>query len=475
MPKKQRVKGCFQCSVRRIDCDLGQPECAKCRRKGIECSGLARIRFAPGLASRGKLKNSSVPIIGSSSSSNSISRVQAATTQADEVDHDVELVPRTTAPIMTGEYELTPFEDAATFINEVMNVGRRQQASVTLQPWIPPVPHQARGLYSHFSQAVAPAMVVIDGLGNGYRNIILSMACNDDLLGKAVGVVAAQHLGLSQPEAREAARQGRTAVIEKLRRDATVAGPNAAQLVFTPSTWATLLILLVGETVTGGSEFEHLFRMLVAAAQNCDLSNVPPLLRDFLLKQTHMFEIIARPQLSTREGIDIISRSLDSHLDWVTSEIRGCETEGSRALAITEQAFREASELYLSRATTGHQQEQQQPSGHSSNTGPVATSAPAASDSVARLRALVSSLDPAAEGAHALVWPCFVAAAESTELGDRQFFTRRLGQIYAVTKFENVQMAAASLPLIWAMQDSAVKAGVGSSSWITMLGSILIM
>lgn len=130
-------------------------------------------------------------------------------------------------------------------------------------------------------------MVVIDGVGNGYRNVILSMACNDDLLGRAVGVVAAQHLGLTQPGARDAARRGRTAVIEKLRRDAAVA-TNAPQLVFTPSTWATLLILLVGETVTGGEEFEQLFRMLVAAAQNCDLSTVPPMLRDFLLKQTHM-------------------------------------------------------------------------------------------------------------------------------------------------------------------------------------------
>lgn len=84
----------------------------------------------------------------------------------------------------------------------------------------------------------------------------------------------------------------------------------------------------------------------------------------------------------------------------------------------------------------------------------------------------MSSLDPAAEGAHALVWPCFVAGAESQTAEDRQFFTTRLAQTYAITKFRNVQIARESLPLIWAMQDNAAVAGDESSSWVTRLGQL---
>lgn len=327
MPPKKRVKGCFQCSVRRIDCDLAQPECVKCRRKGIECSGLARIRFAPGLASRGKLKGASVPVV--SPEPVPAHPVSELAVVAEQGSSRGDLVPSRSRPygnaiqFVEGNHDGeasdedsrdgSPDSGSPSLLHTAAHERHEAlQPALELQPWIPPITSQARGLYCHckptlaatkgtasdsimstsltmitVSQTVAPAMVVIDGVGNGYRNVILSMACNDDLLGRAVGVVAAQHLGLTQPEARDAARRGRTAVIEKLRRDAAVA-TNAPQLVFTPSTWATLLILLVGETVTGGEEFEQLFRMLVAAAQNCDLSTVSPVLRDFLLKQTHM-------------------------------------------------------------------------------------------------------------------------------------------------------------------------------------------
>ncbi|KAJ1327366.1 transcriptional activator protein UGA3 [Microdochium nivale] len=446
MPKKQRVKGCFQCSARRIDCDLGQPECAKCLRKGIECSGLARIRFASGLVSRGRLKNASVPVMVSTVSRSPFE--PTATTIPTGEDENAQIEPE---PQM-----LTTAVNASNSHDD--NISRQNHISLAIQPWIPLIPHRARVLYSHFSHNIAPVMVVIDGLENGYRKIILPMACNDDLLGRAVAVIASQHLGLSQPKAREAARHGRTVIIQKLRHDATVASPEAPQLVFNPSTWATLLILLVGEIVTGGPEFEHLFRMLAAAAQNCNLTEIPPVLHDFLLKQTRMFEFITRPQLSSVEGIDVISRSLDSPLDWVSSESWNPNTERSRAVVIAEQALREASELYLLRATAS----------------PAAAFPPLPNCAVfARLRCLVASLEPSAEGAHVLVWPCFIGAAESTLCADRQFFLQRLSQIYVDTKFANVPLATASLPLIWEIQDSAT--GDAGTSWITRLGSNLIM
>lgn len=62
--KKER--GCFQCSRRRIVCDKTEPSCLKCAKKGIECSGLGRIRFAEGVARRGRFKDCKVPKAGGS-------------------------------------------------------------------------------------------------------------------------------------------------------------------------------------------------------------------------------------------------------------------------------------------------------------------------------------------------------------------------------------------------------------------------
>jgi hypothetical protein len=57
----KKEQGCFQCSRRRIICDRNEP-CLKCIKKGIECSGLGRIRFAEGVARRGRLKDCKIPV-----------------------------------------------------------------------------------------------------------------------------------------------------------------------------------------------------------------------------------------------------------------------------------------------------------------------------------------------------------------------------------------------------------------------------
>ncbi|KAG7405531.1 Acriflavine sensitivity control protein acr-2 [Fusarium oxysporum f. sp. rapae] len=53
-PYRPKVKGCYECSQRRLNCDRGVPECQKCIKKGVKCSGLGiRHRFSDGVASRG--------------------------------------------------------------------------------------------------------------------------------------------------------------------------------------------------------------------------------------------------------------------------------------------------------------------------------------------------------------------------------------------------------------------------------------
>jgi hypothetical protein len=54
--------GCKECSRRRIKCDKGTPECTKCLKKGIQCTGVGRqIRFVEGAISKGKRKGHTIP------------------------------------------------------------------------------------------------------------------------------------------------------------------------------------------------------------------------------------------------------------------------------------------------------------------------------------------------------------------------------------------------------------------------------
>jgi len=94
---------------------------------------------------------------------------------------------------------------------------------------------------------------------NGYRDLILPLAHRDPLVQRAVMVVSALHLGNQQKQLRQQAEIGRATILARLRQDVM---RGSVEDVLNVSTWATLLILLVGETVTGSSDFVHLFSML---------------------------------------------------------------------------------------------------------------------------------------------------------------------------------------------------------------------
>ena len=125
-------------------------------------------------------------------------------------------------------------------------------------------------------------MVVLDHISNGYRDIILPLACEDELVRRAVGIVAEQHLALQHPSYQSVADQGRTSLISRLCRESLSPGH-----VFNISTWATLIVLLVGETVTGSSEYGHLLRTLPCLVRNIG-QIAPSLAHNFLVQQTHM-------------------------------------------------------------------------------------------------------------------------------------------------------------------------------------------
>lgn len=129
-------------------------------------------------------------------------------------------------------------------------------------------------------------MVVFDFAGNGYRDIILPLAMQDDVLSRAVSVVAAFHLAQKAPHLRQAALAGHSAIVGKLRRDSLELRPDQ---LFTPYTWATIMVLLVGETITAADNYIYLLEMLTCLRQSPEaISALPPALRGFFVQQVKM-------------------------------------------------------------------------------------------------------------------------------------------------------------------------------------------
>lgn len=131
---------------------------------------------------------------------------------------------------------------------------------------------------------MASGMVVLDGDSNGYRSLILPLATRDDLVQQAVTSVASLHLCRADPALRPMAENSRDKVI-KLLQSASTAQEQAN--VFSISTWATVLVLLVGELAGAGDHYPYLLRMLCSLKGNAvDHSNRD--LVQFLSSQTKL-------------------------------------------------------------------------------------------------------------------------------------------------------------------------------------------
>lgn len=128
-------------------------------------------------------------------------------------------------------------------------------------------------------------MVVLDNDGNGYRSLVLPMALEDDLLRRAVSVVAAQHFSRQRPELQKAVEVGHAAIVSRLRSDSL---QHSAEIVFNKFTWATLIVLLVGETVTGSDNYRFFVQMLLSLSTSNPGRDADPVLSNFLQTQTHM-------------------------------------------------------------------------------------------------------------------------------------------------------------------------------------------
>ena len=79
-------------------------------------------------------------------------------------------------------------------------------------------------------------------------------------------------------------------------------------------------------------------------------------------------------------------------------------------------------------------------------------------------------IDSDARGAHALVWVCFIAGAETSDQQQREFFVARMNETYERTRFRNIPAAVESLQRIWMR-----KSGQKWTSCLPELTQVLVM
>ncbi|KAF4980323.1 hypothetical protein FZEAL_3640 [Fusarium zealandicum] len=290
---------------------------------------------------------------------------------------------------------------------------------------------RVRMLFNHFSESVAPIMVVLDSLNNGYRNIILPLACHDEVLGRAVSVVSAFHLAQKAPGLRPAAEAGHQAIVAKLRRDSLQLTPEQ---LFNPYTLATILVLLVGETITGADNYTYLLEMLNCLVKSPEsIAMLPAGLQDFFLQQVKMFQLFGIPLASEAKGRKILTGP-NEYLDFMECPLDLTpESEHYSNMDLMRSAIKDACGIYRRRAEASLDQDE-------------------SIHMVEQLRHKVLGLDASTKGSHALVWTYFVAAAESKLPEHREFFSGRLGALYQVTGFGSIPVALQALKTIWAKQ-----------------------
>ncbi|KAF9878276.1 hypothetical protein CkaCkLH20_04314 [Colletotrichum karsti] len=320
-----KVKGCYECSQRRIDCDGTKPSCAKCSTRGIPCSGFGpTYKFLDGFSSRRK-SSSSVNRSAllkdalAQSSSDASFRARLNKTQRDA---ESENIPYDDWDRLYWETSLLDFDDAvqqaalvdacwqmSPCINvnnsacdvveneEVQNQGETPEVPILpensgeleevdetvfspsttealdykailrsatpmdlslLEPW-------KEFLLTHFSDAIAPQMVVVDDCFNGWRHMILPLAWSNEMVMDAVMAVSAFHISgiISVQSFANPDRLYSRAIKQLLsRKELADWDGETRQMVI-----LAIVVLLVSVMVNGLPDFPIVFQMLESAIE----------------------------------------------------------------------------------------------------------------------------------------------------------------------------------------------------------------
>ncbi|CAG8389781.1 unnamed protein product [Penicillium salamii] len=409
--KPRRVKGCHNCSQRRINCDRNSP-CQKCIKKGIECWGLGiRYRFSNGVASRGKLAGKTIPVTDDEFAGPNII--------ADKRSEEAQTTPTSMSLL---EYSM---EDLMA-----CNIDHLDQQARFLLEYCWSHSHQVNdfsknGSDNLVSQKVAPAMVAID-IKNGYRDILLPLSEHDEIMRNAMIAASASHLSHQHSDSQwlSVARKHHTAAIKGLQRDHD---GNAGVNTF--SDLATMVILLIEEMVSVGEDYIILLRMVrsFVCSRGGDKKIEQSPIGRFLIQQIRKMTLYAAPLVS-----EISATSSLSNISTADIAVLYCsqiDSTNESIIANVADLVHQAMHIYLLRVTNNSEEVIEERVQHFIDTAFL--------------------FNATSFGGHVLIWPFFIVGAECSDTHHQEFIVAQLQCLWRSTGFANILYAISFLEKIW--------------------------
>ncbi|KAF7594252.1 hypothetical protein BBP40_009804 [Aspergillus hancockii] len=284
-------------------------------------------------------------------------------------------------------------------------------------------------LLTHFSQNIAPQMVVMDDRYNGWRYLVLPFALSDQMVRNAVMAVSAFHISHKTG--------GKLRVRpDKLYAQAILglqsrSSLNEYDMLTRQSIFVVIIILLVGVMVNGRSDFPILFKMLQSALDAVGgeegLGNGE--LGEFLLRQIRKMRVYAAPLLSEEAGIYNVMSHAQESFDCLHYN-GGLHPDHRLTFYLIAYLRQQAYDIYLQRALMGPH-------------GALHT------DKIEQFKKTLELFE-GSPGDHSLVWSTFIAASESRTDEHRCFFKQFLEKQYRCNGFLNILKALKLLERIWA-------------------------
>ncbi|ETI21003.1 hypothetical protein G647_07346 [Cladophialophora carrionii CBS 160.54] len=467
-----KVKGCFECSQRRIDCDRTQPNCAKCVAKGINCSGLGpRYRFVDDITSSERRREAretlqshlASPLPDEDHQSRTKDTAQFYTcaetkTDIDAFPTDHERMP-TSSNTSNGRNDLD-FQCTSLIQSGWAQVSWSASSSTPLrsnhEPSLIPTPpsdliaawqryclfyckltivsNRLTKLIFPVSDHIAAELVVIDDHQNGWRYLILPIAHLDELVREAVLSASVFHFCANVKEKVFDPNIIYGNAIRRLRQrqNLEVYDTSGKQTVL-----LALLVLLATVIVNGSSDFPTVFNLLEAAltASGGEAAVEVGELGVFLVRQIRKFRGYAAPFLSQERGVTRLSLTASGGQEaadgWdCFKSYYALHPEYNQQMSLIYDLNQQACDIYVTRASMG-------------------VNGLPSSEPVAKFIRTLELLPPSSPGEHILVFAIFIVASESVLPEHQQYFTNVLLRHHQRNGFANILTALEHLKRSW--------------------------
>ncbi|KAI0880230.1 fungal-specific transcription factor domain-containing protein [Annulohypoxylon maeteangense] len=276
-------------------------------------------------------------------------------------------------------------------------------------------------------------MVIIDDRNNGWRHLILPLACADELVMYSVLTVAALHFSeraQGQHVADPIRLYSKTINELQKRRDLCEGDLEARYRII-----VTIIVLLLSTLVDGCPDFTILFRMLQSALDviggEKSLAASKNAIASFSAKQIRKISVYMSPFISQDAGVCAIATQVQQR--WDDQEyLFQLYPDHAYTLPLTSSLRELAFQIYLQQIR-----------------GVVDTNVKI-SDMVSRFRLMLESIPEDGEAEHVLIWPVFIVASASYTAEHNIYFTQFLERQFSRSGFRNIIKAVESLRRIWA-------------------------